>query len=185
MKVNGKKVRKFKGGGADMGDPARAQERADRGYGSTAAVDRSAVGEGSKYAQNVAAQTNQQTNQVTTPKAKRGPLQVPTIGPLSYAFNKISKGLYDKKNLKEARKDDILGGEMLTTGSVQTKSASLDRGGDGPRQLCPDGTYPPCKTPATQIKAPVTEPNKFLSGFQSYDDGGEVVISSNVDKSLL
>jgi len=29
------------GGGADMGDPGRAQERADRGYGSTAGPDRS------------------------------------------------------------------------------------------------------------------------------------------------
>ena len=29
------------------------------------------------------------------------------------------------------------------------------------------------------------EENPFLSGFLSYDDGGEVVISSNVDKSLL
>ena len=47
--------------------------------------------------------------------------------------------------------------------------------------LCPDGTYPPCKTPTTQIK----KPNTFLSGFQSYEDGGEVVISSNVDKDLL
>ena len=54
---------------------------------------------------------------------------------------------------------------------------------DGPKQLCPDGTYPPCKTPATQIKAPAKSP--FLGGFKSYDDGGEVVISSNVDKSLL
>ena len=52
-------------------------------------------------------------------------------------------------------------------------------------QLCPDGTYPPCKTPATQIKSPVKKPNTFLQNFQTYDDGGEVVISSNVDKSLL
>jgi|TARA_R100000149_G_scaffold50369_1_gene21010 hypothetical protein len=52
-------------------------------------------------------------------------------------------------------------------------------------QLCPDGSYPPCKTPVTQIKKPVSKPNTFLSGFQAYDDGGEVVISSNVDKSLL
>ena len=57
-------------------------------------------------------------------------------------------------------------------------------GGDG-QQLCPDGTYPPCKTPVTQIKKPVSKANPFLSGFQAYDDGGEVVISSNVDKSLL
>ena len=57
-------------------------------------------------------------------------------------------------------------------------------GGDG-QQLCPDGTYPPCKTPVTQIKKPVSQTNSFLSNFQSYDDGGEIVISSNVDKNLL
>ena len=50
------KVKKLKGGGADFGDPGRAQERADRGYGSTAGVDRSAVGEGSQYQANVQAQ---------------------------------------------------------------------------------------------------------------------------------
>ncbi len=55
-----------------------------------------------------------------------------------------------------------------------------------PKQLCPDGTFPPCKTPVTQIKNPVTtNKNSFLSGFKAYDDGGEVVISSNVDKDLL
>ena len=54
-----------------------------------------------------------------------------------------------------------------------------------PRGLCPDGTFPPCKLPGTQIKNPVTTKNTFLSGFQSYDDGGEVVISGNVDKDLL
>ena len=54
-----------------------------------------------------------------------------------------------------------------------------------PKQLCPDGTFPPCKTPLTQIKKPVAATNSFLSGFRAYDDGGEVVISSNVDKDLL
>ena len=58
-------------------------------------------------------------------------------------------------------------------------------GGGGQQQLCPDGTTPPCKTPVTQIKNPVSTPNSFLSGFKSYDDGGEVIISANVDKDLL
>jgi len=179
MKVNNRKVRKFKGGGADMGDPGRAQERADRGYGSTAGVDRSAVGPGSNYANNVA-----QANKV---QAKTGPVQVPTIGPLSYGFNVISKSLYNAKNLKDARKDDILGGEMLTTGQKTTEPAGNNGGGgeDNRKSLCPDGTNPPCKLPATQIKKPVSTPNTFLSGFKAYDDGGEVIISSNVDKSLL
>ena len=66
-----------------------------------------------------------------------------------------------------------------------TKTVPTDNRGENKQQLCPDGTFPPCKTPTTQIKKPVSKPNTFLSGFQAYDDGGEVVISSNVDKSLL
>ena len=55
----------------------------------------------------------------------------------------------------------------------------------GPKvQLCPDGTYPPCKSPVTQITQP-TNKKSFLSGFKAYDEGGEVIISSNVDKDLL
>ncbi len=108
----------------------------------------------------------QQTNQVTV---KTGPLQVPTIGPLSYGFNKISKSLYNTKNLKDQKDVDVLGGEMLTTGTKTTGNVTTRDGGGDKRQLCPDGTFPPCKTPATQ----------------TFDDGGEVVISSNVDKSLL
>ena len=97
----------------------------------------------------------------------KGPVQLPTIGPLTAGFNAISKNIYNAKNLKDARKDDLLGGEMLTTGQNKTKQATIPTGND--MQLCPDGTYPPCKTPKTQ----------------SLYNGGEVVISSNVDKSLL
>lgn len=35
-----RKIRKFKGGGADMGDPGKAGERASKGYGSTGPVER-------------------------------------------------------------------------------------------------------------------------------------------------
>ena len=42
----------LRGGGADMGAPERAQERADRGYGDTSGPDRSAVGAGSEFAKN-------------------------------------------------------------------------------------------------------------------------------------
>jgi hypothetical protein len=71
MKVNNRKVRKFKGGGADMGDPGRAQERADRGYGSTSCrVDRSkvsAVAQGSNHRKSIAS-AKASTQQTTTPK---------------------------------------------------------------------------------------------------------------------
>jgi len=68
MENSGKlqKVIKRKGGGADMGDPGRAEERASRGYGSTAGVDRSAVGAGSQYAKNVTAQKNTPIQKIKT-----------------------------------------------------------------------------------------------------------------------
>ena len=68
------------------------------------------------------------------------------------------------------------------------KNPTPPTGGDNNNNmpgLCPDGSNPPCKTPVTQIKQPVSKPNPFLAGFRAYDDGGEVVISSNVDKDLL
>ena len=128
------------------------------------------------------------TSNVTVPQKKpfqvnTGPVQLPNVGFLTMGFNKIAKGMYDKKNLKQARKDDILGGEMLTTGQKKVTVPDRDSGGQQP-QLCPDGSLPPCKTPNTQIKAPAPK-NMFLADFRSYDDGGEIVISSNVDKSLL
>ena len=74
---------------------------------------------------------------------------------------------------------------MKKAGLIKPTKTVGGGGRDGPPQLCPDGTYPPCKTPVTQVKNPVTKKNPFLEGFQAYDDGGEVVISSNVDKDLL
>jgi len=230
MKVNNRKVRKFKGGGADMGDPGRAQERADRGYGSTAGVDRSAVGQGSQYAKNVAAQ---QATQKTTPKANSNFFNPVTTGlnlvgsltanipGLGFAFDvgkKAVKGIQKTTRTQTAKGETIFGNTkpgskgmpitrdyyrtagkpldvMSPQGSQYMKDAGFlkgpktitDGGGgeDNRKSLCPDGTNPPCKLPATQIKQPVSTPNTFLSGFKAYDDGGEVVISSNVDKSLL
>lgn len=125
------------------------------------------------------------TGPKNVPTARKGPIQVPTIGPLTYAFNKISTGLYNAKNLKDARKDDLLGGEMLTTGQKKTGPAG-NMGGDGGRQMCPDGTVPPCKSPTTYTPpAAQAKPNTFLSGFQAYEDGGEVIVSANVDEDLL
>ena len=127
------------------------------------------------------------TQQATAPKvtAKSGPMRVPVIGPFTAGFNQISKSIYNNKNLKEARKTDLLGGEMLTTGQKTTGTATIGGDNNYSSSACPDGTNPPCKTPTTQIKNPVSTTNTFLSGFKAYDDGGEVIISSNVDKSLL
>ena len=226
MKVNNKRVRKFKGGGADMGDPGRAQERADRGYGSTAGVDRSAVGQGSQYAKNVANQnktgnaTPKTFNPVTTGLNLAGSLigKVPGVGYAVQGITALGKGLQKTTRTKTARGETIFGnvktgqaGMPITRDYYRTEGTPLDvmspkgtqymkdagflkgpkpttdggGGEDNRKSLCPDGTNPPCKLPATQIKNPVSTPNTFLSGFKAYDDGGEVIISSNVDKSLL
>jgi hypothetical protein len=74
---------------------------------------------------------------------------------------------------------------MKDAGFLKGPKLNTDTRGGGAQQLCPDGTRPPCKLPTTQIKNPVSTPNTFLSGFKAYDDGGEVIISGNVDKDLL
>jgi len=157
------KIIKLRGGGMDMGNKSNQAQSAAMGNTSVGRRDSNLGGKTSTMSGsgNV---LNNQTNQVT---AKSGPIQVPVIGPLSYGFNKISTGLYNAKNLKEARKDDILGGEMLTTGQKTTGPAMMTS--DNNNNLCPDGTKPPCKTPTTQ----------------KFELGGEIVISSNVDKNLL
>ena len=198
MKVNNKRVRKFRGGGADMGDPGRAQERADRGYGSTAGVDRSKVSAGQEASHqksiSSAKASNQQTttpnffNPVTTGINIVGQLatKIPGIGYGIGLAKNLSTDFKNAKNLNTARKEDLLGGEMLTTANMNRSYDPQGRDGNNSgKGLCPDGTNPPCKLPATQIKKPVSTPNTFLSGFKAYDDGGEVIISGNVDKDLL
>jgi len=216
------KIIKLKGGGADMGDPGKAQERADSGYGSTAGVDRSKVGEGSQYARNVAAKqakpktTSNFFNPITTGMNLVGSLtaNIPGLGfGLDFA-KKAATGIEDARRAKRAKGEYFLTSKKIMPinrdfyrqygRKLNTKVGSLDEpymkaagviGFQKPNrelnssnpntQLCPDGTRPPCKSPTTQIKNPVSTPNTFLSGFQSYDDGGEVIISGNVDKDLL
>ena len=165
MKVNHRKVKKFRGGGMDMGNKSNQAQSAAMGNTSVGRRDSNIGGPTSTMgaAGNV---LNTETNQVS---ARSGPVQVPTIGPFTYAFNKVSKGLYNAKNLKEQKKEDVLGGEMLTTGQKTTGPAMMGGDNNNNNNLCPDGTTPPCKTPTTQ----------------KFELGGEIVISSNVDKNLL
>ena len=101
----------------------------------------------------------------------------------SKAIKPVQQALTPKtvKDTANAR----LSGSFTTKYDYKPTAPNITGGDNTPTQLCPDGTTPPCKTPTTQIKNPVSTPNPFLSGFKAYDDGGEVVISSNVDKDLL
>ena len=229
MKVNNRKVRKFKGGGADMGDPGRAQERANLGYGSTAGPDRSKVSpqQEASHQKSIASAkaSNQQKatssnffNPVTTGINLVGSLtaKIPGLGFGLELGKKAVQGVQKATRTQTAKGETIFGntqpgskGMPITRDYYRTAGKPLDvlspegtqymkdagflKGpklntdiiGGGAQQLCPDGTRPPCKLPTTQIKNPVSTPNPFLSGFKSYDDGGEVIISGNVDKDLL
>ena len=151
-----RKIRKFRGGGADMGAPERAQERADRGYGSTAGVDRSAVGPGSKFDQNTKTQ-NLNTNK------KSG--NIPIIGPITLGINLAQKIFNRPKKNKHPFSANTI---------KQTKKTPMPpMGGDNNRpQPCPDGTMPPCKTTTTKMTQATKPTNTFLQNFKAYNSGG-------------
>tara|TARA_B100000035_G_C20874355_1_gene497671 strand:- start:42 stop:587 length:546 start_codon:yes stop_codon:yes gene_type:complete len=179
-----KKVRKFKGGGMDAG--AGSDFKSPSG---TTAVNKGSdhshtrFETGSGYYGETPTNTgnnttgNAKVNNVTTNQKTSSGFKIPVIGPLTAGLRIIQNLTTGQKKTKHPFSANTI---------KQIKPKTIDNvGGGGGQQLCPDGTFPPCKSPVTQIKKPVTNPNTFLSGFQSYDDGGEVVISSNVDKSLL
>lgn len=172
-----RKIKKFRGGGMDAGagsDFKSPSVNATVNKGSDHSHSRFETGSG--YYGETPTNTGSKGDTTVNKPPKKG-LNIPVIGPVTAGL-KIVQSLFTPK--KQAH-------PFSANTIKQTKqkvAPPVGGGNDGP-QLCPDGTYPPCKTPVTQIKKPVTDPNKFLSGFQSYDDGGEVVISSNVDKSLL
>lgn len=101
---------------------------------------------------------NVKTNQTNS----GGGFKIPVIGPLTAGLRLIQNLTTPKQKAHAFSANTI----------KQTKQQivpPVGGGGDNRVQLCPDGTYPPCKTPQTQ----------------SLYNGGQVVISSNVDKDLL
>jgi len=190
MKRKKFKIFKAKGGGMDASSPDFGGSGFAPSPGDTGGAGGHPSDPGSEAGSNFGSPTGtsfSQTESANNVQARKGPVQVPTIGPLSLGFNLISRSLYNKKNLEEQKKEDPLGGEMLTTRPKTTKQVTINDRGDNtppPPQLCPDGSNPPCKSPAVQYVAP-KQTSKFLEGFKSYDEGGEIVISSNVDKDLL
>ena len=152
-----RKIRKFKGGGADMGAPEKAQERADRGYGSTAGVDRSAVGPGSKFAENT------QTQNLSTNKKSN----IPIIGPVTLGINLVKK-MFEPKSYNKSKN---LSGVVTHKKIKKPPMPPIGGGGDNAPKLCPDGSMPPCKTTTTATQA--TKPtNTFLQNFKAYNSGG-------------
>jgi len=109
------KVKKLRGGGADMGASSGAPGPGDTGGAGGFDKDTSQFGErGSSPTSTGGGRSTPPTK--TTVTARKSPPQLPVIGPTTYLANKMIQGFYNAKNLKEQKKEDVLGGEMLTTG---------------------------------------------------------------------
>ena len=101
-----------------------------------------------------------------------GPFQVPS--PFSYTLtgaviNKVSQSLFDKKNLKDARKNDFLGGEMLTTGKTGTKGPT----GIGDNKTSAKVNQPIQAIAATKaVDQNLVSPKDNFFNFTAYKVGG-------------
>ena len=173
MKINGRKVLKAKGG-------ADASQTNFKTPSSMPTATGNPFSAGYTGAQNTSKNitsnnTNNNTNNnTTTPNKTIG--KIPVIGPVTAGLRLVQNLMTPKKQAHPFSANTIK--------QTKTKKQTVTNQNDDSPSLCPDGTYPPCKTPETQIKSPAQK-TMFLSGFKSYDDGGEVVISANVDKDLL
>lgn len=128
---------------------------------------------------NKVALDNQKTGMQQSISPPRSLPKVPVIGPLSLGYNIVTSLINPSASSFTNTKSTL---PKTTTPKVNFPNR--DDNNSTP-SLCPDGSTPPCKTPTTQLKQTAAKPSPFFSGFQAYDHGGEVVISSNVDKDLL
>ena len=174
---SGLKVIKARGGRdasqADFSSPSGSSSSGGRG---PSARDK-AMGMGGKSRNTGATGTGSGSqNKPTQPSGskvtvRKGPVQVPNIGLTAMAFNTISKSLYDAKNLKEQKKVDALGGEMLTQGKRSPKNTG---GGDDGRNNQPVIQKKPtlmAQTPSVPMPLQKVKPKMFEFNF---NEGGLV-----------
>jgi hypothetical protein len=222
-----RKIKKFKGGGMDMGNPSNQKQSASMATSKTTGQTKAnnQTTRPNPHTPSGTSKTSSQSvnfNKVSQPlstnnlgtgqKTASTGFQLPSFSPLGLV-KKIMTGVENQRRAKRAKGEYFLSSKKImpinrdfykvTGRPLDTKIGSADTQymkdagiigfkppknlkDSGPNtELCPDGTYPPCKTPTTQIPSNTPAKNNFLSGFKSYDDGGEVIISSNVDKDLL
>jgi len=103
--------------------------------------------------------------QNNTVQVNPGPRKVPTIGPFSFGVNQVLKGSWQNKNLKTARKDDLLGGEMLTTGPKNTGPKIGGGGGNNNSSINPI-------TPIKPVDPNLVLPKDNFFNFKAYKVGG-------------
>ena len=166
-----KKVIKARGG-QDMG--AGSSGMGSGKSGSTGDDSREQYGAKGQYSGGPKGNVGGNGDKVTV---KKGPKYVGTrplgiFTPVTYqvgatAFNKLSKSLYDTKNLKEQRDIDVLGGEMLTTGPTGPKGPK-DKDGQGPRRVQPIQPIAATKP----IDKSLISPKDNFFNFVAYKVGG-------------
>ena len=146
MTKGGLRIRKFRGGGADMGDPGRAQERADRGYGSTAGVDRSAVSGTSTYGRNRMNQSIKDVNKASGFGGAIGNATNFVIGRVldvpSIAVGAV-KGIADQFS-GITRSKTQTANQISDAYSKNNLNNSMNDSQEENNILCADGTKPPC-----------------------------------------
>ena len=121
---------------------------------------------------------NNKTNTVT---ARPGPTRVPVIGPTTYLANKFLEARYNRKNLQEQRKEDVLGGEMLTQGK-RTTPTPIGGGGDGGQRPIQLAQTKVASTSTVPIPLMKVKPKTF--DFE-YKDGGLVRGSGKILKDRV
>ena len=143
MTKGGLRIRKFKGGGADMGDPGRAQERADRGYGDTSGVDRSAVSGTSTYGRNV---MNQNIADVNKGSGLGDGLKTAANFVVGRVLDVPSMAIGAVRGITD-KFSNITRSKTQTANQIADPYSknSLNEKKEG-NVLCADGTQPPCTT---------------------------------------
>ena len=173
---SGLKVFKARGG-RDMGAGSSGMGAGKTGgFGGSGARDTGDLGsEAANVAANVSASSHGGRNggnggSSSSPKSspkitpRKGPVQVPNIGLTAMAFNKISKDLYNQKNLKEQRKIDALGGEMLT--QKRRTPIEIQRGNGNNEPLPIQKPTLMVKTPKIPLPLQKVQPKRFEFNYQ-------------------
>jgi len=154
---------KSSGGGRDLGYQQRGMSKSD-------------------YAKSTQTQNFGGRNNKTTVTARKGPPRVPVIGPVSFVANKVLESMYNSKNLQEQKKEDVLGGEMLTQGkkiAPAPMGGGRDNGGPQPIQLSQTKVASTSTVPIPLMKV---QPKTF--DFE-YKEGGLVRGSGKVLKGRV
>jgi len=136
----------------------------------------------SDYAKSTQTQNFGGRNNKTTVTARKGPPRVPVIGPVSFVANKVLESMYNSKNLQEQKKEDVLGGEMLTQGkkiAPAPMGGGRDNGGPQPIQLSQTKVASTSTVPIPLMKV---QPKTF--DFE-YKEGGLVRGSGKVLKGRV